>query len=232
LVPTIMDSTADSSGVLEFRVIAAMDEGNFASPVLTGYSVDNLFPSIPTGLLAIQNESGIQLTWTSNSAPDLKYYTVYKSIEGSSFEKSGITIDTSFIDTEINSDHYYYAISATDFSGNETEYSNPAYIVISDIEDKKSVPQYFYLENNYPNPFNPNTIIPYGLKDQSNVSIIIFDVLGTKIKEFQIENQKAGHYQIIWDGTNNNNQRVSAGNYFYQLKTSKYVSTKKMLYLK
>ena len=60
LVPTTKDSTTESDGLINFRIIAAMNEGNFVSQEMMGYSVDNLVPAVPTGIIASLLESGIE----------------------------------------------------------------------------------------------------------------------------------------------------------------------------
>ena len=90
----------------------------------------------------------------------------------------------------------------------------------------------FSLEQNYPNPFNPTTIIIYTIpanvkSEKSNVSLIIYDVLGNKIVTLVNEEKPAGIYEVEWDATG-----LPSGIYFYQLKTERYIETKKMLMLK
>lgn len=63
LVPTTKDSTAESNGLINFRVIAAMNEGNYYSNEISGYSVDNLKPAVPAGIMASLLDSRIELTW-------------------------------------------------------------------------------------------------------------------------------------------------------------------------
>ncbi|HEY7750691.1 MAG TPA: T9SS type A sorting domain-containing protein, partial [Ignavibacteriaceae bacterium] len=80
---------------------------------------------------------------------------------------------------------------------------------------------------NYPNPFNPTTNIKYSIPDVSDVTMIIYDVLGNEIEIIVNENQQPGSYEVKWDASN-----ISSGIYFYQLKTKDFVDTKKMIVLK
>lgn len=88
------------------------------------------------------------------------------------------------------------------------------------------------LEQNYPNPFNPTTTIQYDLPDRSNVRITIFDLLGGEVTTLVSEKQDAGYKSIIWDATNDRNQPVSAGIYFYRIQVGNFIQTKKMVFLK
>jgi hypothetical protein len=94
------------------------------------------------------------------------------------------------------------------------------------------LPDKFLVMDNYPNPFNPKTIIQYELPLAENVSIKIYDSLGRNIYKFQQNNLKPGRHQFIWEGVNQFGGRVSTGIYFLQLKAGENVHTQKMMFLK
>ena len=101
------------------------------------------------------------------------------------------------------------------------------------VNDKSDVlPKEFALHNNYPNPFNPNTTIRFDLPKASDVSIIIYNVLGQKIRTLDKSQMNPGYHSMTWNATNDYGVQVSAGMYFYQLRTSEFVKTKKMILLK
>ena len=90
---------------------------------------------------------------------------------------------------------------------------------------------------NYPNPFNPETWIPYHLATASDVRITIYDGFGTLVRQFDLGHQPAGLYQTrnraaYWDGTNALGESVASGIYFYTLTTDDFSATRKMLILK
>ena len=85
---------------------------------------------------------------------------------------------------------------------------------------------------NYPNPFNPITKLRYTIPKNSLVSIIIYDMLGRQVKALVNQAQNAGYASVIWDATNDYGKPVSAGIYLYQIQTSEYIQTKKMVLLK
>ena len=70
-----------NDGITSFRVIAGMEEGNFVSSSAIGYSVDNIIPSIPTGLYAIFNVDQVELTWDEADDIDFSYYEIYRNNE-------------------------------------------------------------------------------------------------------------------------------------------------------
>jgi len=88
------------------------------------------------------------------------------------------------------------------------------------------------LSQNYPNPFNPTTTIKYELQTEGIAAITIFNSLGQEVKVLFNGKQQAGEHSIIWDGKNEQGQRVASGVYFYQLKINNYTSSKKMVLLR
>ncbi len=90
-----------------------------------------------------------------------------------------------------------------------------------------ALPSYYELSQNYPNPFNPSTTISYRLPVGSNVKLTLFDNLGRVVKNLLNEYQSVGVYKIDFDAAG-----LSSGNYYYQIITDGFVSTKKMTLLK
>ena len=85
----------------------------------------------------------------------------------------------------------------------------------------------FRLEQNYPNPFNPNTVISYQLPVNSKVSLKVYNVLGKEIATLVNEELAAGEHEVEFDATG-----LPSGIYFYQLRSSNYSETKKMMLIK
>ena len=90
---------------------------------------------------------------------------------------------------------------------------------------------------NYPNPFNPETWIPYRLAEAAHVKLTIYDTKGVPVRWFDLGHQDAGYYThkakaAYWDGRNNSGESVASGGYFYQLSADHFTATKKMIILK
>ena len=90
---------------------------------------------------------------------------------------------------------------------------------------------------NYPNPFNPETWIPYQLAKASDVKITIYDTRGVVVRKLELGHQPQGFYTdrsraAYWDGRNTVGERVASGLYFYQLQADNVSLTRKMLILK
>ena len=96
----------------------------------------------------------------------------------------------------------------------------------------EEVPSEFKLYQNYPNPFNPKTVIRFDLPKESNVKILIYDVLGRLIKKIIDNRQDIGFKTIQWDATNNYGKKVSDGVYLYSIEAGDFLQTKKMVFLK
>jgi hypothetical protein len=90
-----------------------------------------------------------------------------------------------------------------------------------------------YLDDNYPNPFNPVTTIRYGVREQTHVSLKIYNVAGQLVKTLVDEVKKpAAEYKVTWDGDTNSGQSAATGVYLYRLVTKDFKQTKKMVFLK
>ncbi|MDE0010798.1 MAG: T9SS type A sorting domain-containing protein [Candidatus Poribacteria bacterium] len=87
---------------------------------------------------------------------------------------------------------------------------------------------------NYPNPFNPETWIPYHLSKDADVTLHIYAVNGTLVRTLSLGHQPAGMYQsrsraVYWDGRNAFGEPVASGVYFYTLTAGDFTATQKML---
>ena len=99
------------------------------------------------------------------------------------------------------------------------------------------VPKDTVLLANYPNPFNPETWVPYHLSESADVTLTIYATDGKLVRTIALGHQPAGVYEsknraAYWDGRNNVGERVASGVYFYTLKAGEFAATQKMLILK
>lgn len=106
---------------------------------------------------------------------------------------------------------------------------------VSGIEEKiiSGLPEKWTLEPNYPNPFNPETTINYGVPENGPVQIHIYNLKGELIRTLVNSNHAAGWYNVVWNGKNDSGIPVSTGVYIYSLKSSeKMIKSHKMVYMK
>lgn len=94
------------------------------------------------------------------------------------------------------------------------------------------IPIDFHVNQNYPNPFNPITTLSYSLPKDELVNITIFDIMGRPVKIIQNSYQTKGFKSIQWNATNDRNEPVSAGLYFYTIQAGEFRQTMKMVLLK
>jgi hypothetical protein len=103
-------------------------------------------------------------------------------------------------------------------------------LTTTDLENEHlTKPNDFRLNNNFPNPFNPETVIEFSIPNSSIVSLKVYDLLGNEITTILNENRAPGSYTEIFDSTR---YGISSGVYFYRLQTNNGTITKKMLLLK
>jgi|GEM_PF-5991038 len=188
-----------------------------AIPVeLTSFSVSNL-------------NNGVQLRWETATEINNYGFDIQRSDNLSTWNKvgyvpgHGTTTETQkyqFVDSDIkNSDTYYYRLKQIDYNGN-SKYSKVLQIGSNTVVE-------FELKQNYPNPFNPATTINFSIEKHSPVSLIVYNVVGEKIKTLFDGIAEPGNYSYYFDGS-----EFASGTYIYQLKTDNIVQTKKMLLLK
>jgi len=110
---------------------------------------------------------------------------------------------------------------------------NEKFNEILTIMDKYvDIPDDFILEQNYPNPFNPSTTFRYYLKEKAFVKLVIYDLLGQKIKILVDESQDRGIKDISWDGRDLRGKPAASGIYVYRLEAGNFVQSRKMILLK
>jgi predicted extracellular nuclease len=87
----------------------------------------------------------------------------------------------------------------------------------------------FALYPNYPNPFNPETRIRFQLPQKSGVELVVYDMLGQRVRTLVTEIMDAGLHQVTWDGLNYDGNEVASGMYIYRIKAGGYFANQKML---
>ncbi len=105
-------------------------------------------------------------------------------------------------------------------------------IVTGNVHQNVNAPK-ITLSQNYPNPFNPRTTISFDLPKSANVDLSIYNIKGQKVKTLTDEKYSKGKHSLIWNGTNDENQNVGSGVYFYKLNVNgENITVRKCLLLK
>ncbi len=106
--------------------------------------------------------------------------------------------------------------------------------ISTDINEKitQFLPDKMKLLQNYPNPFNPETTIKFTIDKQKNVSLIVYDLLGRRVKTLLNEEKQKGVYELKWNGKNENGNQLPSGIYFLRVESNGSQFFKKMVMLK
>lgn len=101
----------------------------------------------------------------------------------------------------------------------------------SDI-DEQIIYASIRLKQNFPNPFNPETIIEFSIKEDTEATLHIYNIRGQLVKALHTGAIRAGEHRLVWNGKDDSGREVASGVYFYRLKTDHYSQVKKMLLVK
>ena len=196
------------------------------------YTYQDYPPKAPDSLKATSLNTMIVLSWKPNTESDLSHYLVYKDT------LAGFIPDTFKIVGEVPKDSsvfrdydfvlgraYYYRLSAWDLTGHQSEYSDELQVSATDVDDFTEegppMPRMYQLRQNRPNPFNPSTTIVYYLPDvgyqPAEVEIVIYNLLGQRVRTLVKERKYPGEHRVSWDGKDDQGNDLASGIYFYKL---------------
>ncbi|MBM3237238.1 T9SS type A sorting domain-containing protein [Candidatus Poribacteria bacterium] len=214
-----------------------------------GYAMGTSNPdiSLPVQLstfTAAISGDNIILKWRTESEVNNVGFSVYRSeSEEGKYNKisfvsgagnTAMPSDYQFVDKKVEAGKtYFYYLEDIDVTGVKNR-SNTIKII---VPPAKPVPKAFALLQNFPNPFNPETWVPYELAADAPVVIRIYDLKGQLVRQLDLGNQKAGSYvdkttAAYWDGKDQLGQSVASGVYFYQLRAGQFIAMRKLVLLK
>jgi len=214
------------------------DIGLFGGPYGESYTYKDLAPRPPVNISLMKDDFNVKISWNKNTEADFSNYKIYKS------DKSGFTADLStFIQTVKDtifsdklSDKAYYKITAVDNQGNESKPGEETGYNINEVKEENAILSDYRLYNNYPNPFNPSTIISYNLREKSWVKINIYDIKGERITTLVNEEKEAGYHEVEFNPAQSGN--IASGVYICRIdvKNDKNIPvfscSNKLIYLK
>ena len=196
------------------------------------------FP-LPVELVAFEAISDgeiISLNWQTASETSNLGFNIYRAENASGpFEKINDTMiqgagnsssenNYKFIDAKVKSGKvYYYKLEDITFEGLASSHET--------LEIHATYPELFTLQQNHPNPFNPETQIVFSLQKASHIRIMVYNLLGQKVRTLIDQVQNAGIYSVNWDGLDDNGRKLSSGTFIYRLETDWGQVSKKMLLL-
>jgi photosystem II stability/assembly factor-like uncharacterized protein len=231
------------SGLLSYftkyywRVAAANQVGTGSWSSTRNFTTTYAIPSAPDLSSPPNNSVGQTLTplFDWDSASSALTYRLRVSLDSvftsSLIDTSGLTVTQFQMPAGIlqNNNKYYWAVNGinTCVTGELSEVWNFSTLITGIGKNETGIPKEFRLYMNYPNPFNPVTVIKYDLPEDAYVFLKIYDLLGEEVAVPVNEFKKAGSYNETIDASN-----LPSGVYFYKLSAGKYTDSKKMVLLK
>jgi len=182
----------------------------------------------PQHLDATLGNNSVDLVWEAPVQGAPLGYKVYR--DGVAI--SGVISAFSFQDdTVINGNAYTYYITAVYSYTVEVASETITVRFVSD-SDEVLVPLITALAGNYPNPFNPETVIRFTLARAGVVAVDVYNIRGQRVRSLVNGVLEAGVYNIVWNGLSDDGRQVGSGVYFYRMETGGYSAVRKMVMLK
>lgn len=207
------------------------------SNIVSGISYDNLPPGAPNHLTAQVDSQTVWLWWDPPADETPAFYSIYRGVLSGNPGPLPLATTTirNFVDASFNQTQtYYYVVTATDSSGNQSGASNEVAVAVTNIAEHASreIPAHFALGQNYPNPFNPSTIIPYQLPQARVARLRIFNAVGQHIRKFELGLQSAGYHHLHWDGLDDHGRAAGNGVYLYRFEAGDFCATRKLILMR
>ncbi len=183
------------------------------------------------------------LSWTTQSETNVSGYYLFRNTSNdlASAERINAFIQAyntsqetyySFTDREVTTGTWFYWLQHIDMNG-AFEFHGPVNLTLTgNSGETPIIPMSTSLQNAYPNPFNPNTTVSYGLAKPSAVSLIIYNGKGERIRSLFSGQKSAGIFRVNWDGTSDSGRTVPTGMYFVRMVAGKYSSSIKLILMK
>ncbi len=230
--PAILTYTdlALAVGYYNYYITAIYDVGESLPSNIEPITITLPAPQNPQ---AVTQGADIFVSWDVPANRALSHYKVYRNL----IMIADDVEDTFYLDIDVANGTYTYNIRAVYSGGYQSVLSVD--VVIEHVQtnaDGVIIPVKTELSGNYPNPFNPTTTIKFGLKEDCDVNIKIYNIKGSVVKTLVDGQINAAYHEIIWDGKDNAGRQVGSGLYFYKMvsegNSGRYTSTKKMILLK
>jgi len=217
----------------------------------TGTLVDSP-PAIPQNFTGTWYNNHPKIYWTANTEPDFDHYEIWKK-RGANWSLRTTTTNTSWVDSEEykytlpgTKEYVYYKIKAVDVANNKSDFTSQLSFAVNEWQQKKDMvdfpvveieplPEIFKLHPAFPNPFNATTTLKLDLPEQTNFSLIIYDIKGTEVWSLNnrhTNSYSAGYHTFIWTGTDNNGNILPTGLYLTVFNSPDYKMSQKLVLVK
>ena len=232
-VPVTKPTGEDPSdeNTFTFRLTAYDSEAGIVarSNTESGYAKDNIPPGQVAGFTADEEEEQIVFSWEPLDDPNMDGYLLFKVDENGDIDlddPEAFTSETTLAIDKPEEGNPSYAVAGLDQHNNIGEPSQTLNVPVS-APVEADIPEKFALNNNYPNPFNPDTQISYDLPEEARVTLEVYNVLGQHVQTLVDETQNAGRYEVRFDASN-----LSSGTYIYRIVAGDFVDSRQMMLVK
>jgi len=218
-------------GEMDVAEIAMWDHALSSSEVLAYGSIGGTLPVELSSFSAVSASGKVNLNWATATEKNNSGFSIERKSDNQNWQTigfvSGFGTSTekhnySFSDQFAGSGKYFYRLRQTDFNGT-FEYSQVVEVLLT--------PSEFKMYNNYPNPFNPSTIISYDLPTDAFVTLKVYNTTGEQVAELVNEYQASGKYSKSFT-TSSISNALPSGIYFAELRANEKVQRMKMMLLK
>jgi hypothetical protein len=175
----------------------------------------------------------LKIVWEANQEPDLQGYRVHWGIASKKYtSQKDVGPLTNCEITDLREGvAYYVAVTAVDYWGNESDFSQEVSATPRGGANP-TLPETIQLRANYPNPFNPTTLIEVALPEGQFVKLSIYNGNGQMVRTLLSGYKEAGIWPITWDARDDQENLVTAGIYFCRLETTDRTITRAMTLLR
>jgi len=191
------------------------------------YAGPDSLPPAPSDLEITNSLDVIDLNWQEVVTGKYVFYNIYRSENGFIFNKEESTPHSSYKDTTVflGGRYFYYVTTVfNQYESNPSDTVDALVEAITSLIENEKLPAMYQLKQNFPNPFNPTTIINYELPITNYVELSIYNLIGQKVATLVSERQEAGYHQVEWNAT-----QFSSGVYFYRIQANKFLQVRKMI---
>ncbi len=224
VIPTL------SKGASKGELIIVLDNGSGTLPVeLTSF------------LATITAYNKVQIKWVTQSETNVSGYRIYRGISEYMDEATSLgafipATNTShmqvyqYVDEELTDPGtYYYWLENLDLDGSSMLHGPVQVMFNSTGPEAPSIPVIPGVNNIYPNPFNPNTTIRFGILEKGEVQLVIYNLKGQIVRNLLKETKNQGTYDVLWNGKDNNGRSVSSGVYVVKMKVGRQTWNSKLV---
>ncbi len=192
------------------------------------------------------DQTMVELRWTTQSESEIAGYNVFRNETNDittamqlnltmvGATNTSVTTNYSYVDQETEPGTWYYWLQSNELNG-YTEFYGPISIMVSNNQGGETpavIGLSTELKNAYPNPFNPQTTIPFLLTAKSNVKLEIFNQKGQRVWTYTKDNADAGLYHVEWNSIGTNGKRLPSGTYYCRMSSDNYLGVKKLILIK